>query len=230
MSDPIDLFRGLPMLRGLPPHDVVGIDGERVELDAGERLFSQGEPASFVYGVVTGRVQITKQSPGGRELALEVLGPGEIIAVVAVLRGIPLPATATAMEPAACVRVPAAPFLKLVEKHPQVATRLLDVVARRLVDSGASRLALATEPVEVRIAQALLHLAERYGSKQGQALIFSQGFSRQNLADLAGTTVETTIRVMSRWTRDGLVRSATQRISILDPEELKRIAGASSSS
>src|SRR5688572_19470798 len=109
-----DLLRGLPMLRGLPHAEVGRLHAVRVELPAGGRFFEQGSPCDAVYGVVTGRVRILRRSAAGRELCLEVLGPGDPVAAVAAIRDVPMPASCVAMEPTALVRVPADAFRALL--------------------------------------------------------------------------------------------------------------------
>ncbi|MBZ4421963.1 Crp/Fnr family transcriptional regulator [Myxococcus sp. RHSTA-1-4] len=224
MAEASELLRSMAVLRGVPPEELEVLPVERVERAPGQPFFSQGDPGDSVYGVLTGRVRIAKSARDGREVCLEVLGPGDIIAAVAVIRRCPMPATAVALERTACLRVPGDAFQRLRERHPVMAQRMLDVLSRRLLESGCSRLCLATEPVEVRMASALMRLADKFGAVRGGELAFSQRFTRKNLADLAGTTVESAIRVMSRWTRDGLIQSSAGRITILQPEAMRRLA------
>lgn len=222
-----DLLRAMPLLRALPEEALVGLPLTRIERQAGEAFFQQGDPGDSAWGVITGRVKIVKQSPRGRDVILEVVGAGEVFAAIAVLRGVPMPATAVALEAAACVRIPGPAFKETVSRHPDVSAKLLETVSRRLLDANLARLGLATEPVEVRLARSLVRMAGKFGVKRSGdngAIVFTQAFTRQNLADLSGTTVETSIRIMSRWTRDGLVKSDASRLTILRPELLEQIA------
>ncbi len=224
MVDSLELLRAFPSLRGLPEEELAAAPFERVERAAGERFFDQGDPGDAVYGVVTGRIRIAKQAPGGKELSLDIFGPGELVAVVAVLRKIPMPASAIALEPTICLRIEGGWFLRMMALRPEVAARTLDVVSSRLIDAGTSRLRLATAPVEARLASALLRMGAKFGVPREGQIWISRSFTRQNLADLAGTTVETTIRVMSRWTQEGWIDSQSGRIQIRKPEELERLA------
>lgn len=220
---PFDLFRAIPFLRQVPEEELATLNAQRVEREGGEVFFNQGDPGDAVYGVLTGRVKITKQSARGREVILEVVGPGEVFAAIAALRGIPMPATAVALEPTACVRVNGAAFKTIVDRRPDLASRMLETISRRLLEANTARLDLATEPVEARLARALLRLADKFGARRNDEIVFTQAFTRQNLADLAGTTVETAIRTISRWTKDGIVRSDGGRLTILQPTELRRL-------
>ena len=219
-----DLLRAFPFLRNLPPEAQDGLTVTRVERPGGGRFFSQGDPGDAVYGVLTGRVKIAKQSPTGKELILDVLGPGEPIGAIAVVRRIPMPATAVALEPTACLRMSGADFLAAMGRDPATLLRFLDAISKRLVQANASRLGLATESVEARIAQALLRMSDKFAADRAGELVFSQTFTRENLAELAGTTVESAIRVMSRWTKEGILRSRQSRLTVLQPDHLRRLA------
>lgn len=94
----------------------------------------------------------------------------------------------------------------------------------RLLDAGTSRLRLATSPVESRLAAALLRMADKFGEAHGGEILIRRTFTRQNLADLAGTTVETTIRIMGRWTSDRWIDTVAGQIRIRSPEELRHLA------
>lgn len=226
VSDPGEIVRAFPFLRQLPPEELLALNARRVERRAGAPFFLQGSPGDAVYGILTGRLKIVKQAPGGGELCLELLGPGELVAAVAVIRRLPMPASSVPLEATACVRIGADEFRQVLARHPEISARILDTVAKRLLEAGSSRVELATQEVPARLARALLRLASRFGAVRGSEVVFTQTITRQNLADLAGTTVESAIRVMSRWTREGLVRSSDSRITILKKEELERIAEA----
>jgi CRP/FNR family transcriptional regulator len=224
MQSTQDLLRSFPLLEGLSDDELQGAPTSRVERGAGERFFEQDDPGDAVYGVVRGRVQVAKRSLDGKEYVLDVFGPGELVAAVAVLQGVPMPASATALEPTTCLRIEGAWFKRATQSHPELVGKTLDVMMSRLLEAGTSRLRLATAPVEARLAAALLRMGKKFGEEQGSEILIRRAFTRQNLADLAGTTVETTIRIMSRWTRDRWIDSEAGRIRIRNPEELRRLA------
>lgn len=233
MTDRLDdLLRGLPLLRAVPAADLGELQATRVVRERGGVFFDQGGPADAVYGVITGRVRLVKRAPSGRELCLDLLGPGEPVAAVPVLKRCALPATAIAAELAACVCVSAERFRWLVQRHPWLAQRVFEVVAQRLMDAAEARLSLATDPVETRLAQVMLKLSERYAEQVDGRLVFGASLTRQLLADMAGTTVESAIRALSRWTQAGVIRSTNSRITVLAPGALQqlasRVAGAPS--
>ena len=87
---------------------------------------------------------------------------------------------------------------------------------------------LAVDPVEARLAATLLRLG-REGTRSPRGLALPFHPKRQSLADMAGTTVETTIRIMSRWLKDGLVEDDGSRFALKDLEALTELAGGETS-
>jgi CRP/FNR family transcriptional regulator len=226
MAEPAELLRAFTIFRGLAPEVLERIPVRRVERDAGELFVDQDDPATSVFGVLTGRVRIDKRSGTSKPLCLDVLGPGEVIAAVAVVRHIPMPASARAVERAACLEISASDFNLLLVQQPLLTARTLDLVCKRMVDSGACRVCLATDPVDVRVAKALLRLAHKFGGDRHGEVAFSQSVTRKDVADLAGTTVESAIRVMSSWTQRGWLKSTGGRLTIVEPSRLRALAVA----
>lgn len=217
--------RAHPLLRGLPVEELEALPLQQVGLAAGETLFSEGEPCLAVYGLIHGRLAVSKTARGGRELCLEVFGPGDVVAVVAAIRAIALPATAKALEPTALLKVEAGAYRALVARHPELAVRCLQLFGERLHGAGEARLALATDPVDARLARVLLQLGEKFGATLDGKLHLTKGFTRHALADLAGTTEESTIRVLTRWRKEGLVTDLQGRLVLERPEALRQLAG-----
>lgn len=225
MDTALELLRAYPILKPIPREELAALPVSRVERARGDRFFSQEDPPDAVFGILSGRVRVVKQSASGREVCLELLGQGDLLTALAVLKKMPLPASGVAVEPTACLRVPADAFRALVLRHPWLSIRIVELLTDRLLDASESRLSLATEPVETRLAQTLLKLAEKYAEERGEQLVFAASLTRQQLADLAGTTVESTIRVLSKWTRDGWITSTSSRITVNDSCALRRAAG-----
>ena len=169
-----------------------------------------------------GRVKIVKAA-ADRDLILEILGPGEPVGAVAVFEERPFPATAVALEPAGTISIPEREFFRLVEKRPEITRRLLAGLTKRLMALNR-RLADMTGSVEYRAARLFATLAERAGQKRGNATYVPIHLSRQEIADLVGTTIESAIRLMSRWQKDGLVETEKDGFLILRPDDLRSLA------
>jgi len=188
----------------------------------GQLLFQEGEPAEAVWAVKEGLVHIVKSGPDGREIVLEVIGPGELFGAIAALEERPYPASAIAAVPSVVWRMPAAFARELCLKYPALRAAILAEIAGRLRAAHERLRSIAFERVEQRMARALLGLAAKIGQHKTGAVALR--VTRRELAGMVGTTVETAIRITSRWQQRGLILSGRSRIVLRDREELCRIA------
>jgi CRP/FNR family transcriptional regulator len=186
-------------------------------------LFTEGQPADSVWAVKEGLVHIVKFGREGKEIVLEVIPPGELFGAVVALQDRPYPASAVAAEPSVVWRLPAGMARDLCQKHPSLRASIMEQVATRLREAHERLRSVALEPVEQRLARVLLVLAEKIGKASGPTTLLA--VTRQELADMIGTTVETTIRITSKWQRSGIIRSSRHEIGLLDRPSLARIAG-----
>lgn len=219
-------FDAIPILAPLRAEDRAAL-APLCQLQAhekGARIFEEGEPALFIHFLFVGRVKIVKAAPE-RDLILEILGPGEPVGAVAVFERRAFPASAIALEPCGVLSIPEREFFGLLEKRPEITRRLLAGLTLRLMALNR-RLADTTGSVEYRAARLFSTLGERVGQKHSDGLFIPIHLSRQEIADLVGTTIETAIRVMSRWEKEGLVHTDRKGFLIRDAAALGQIAPA----
>jgi len=222
---PVIPWNALPLFAGLDPADRAALEPLcRIRrYDKGETIFTEGEAADRIHFVTEGRVKIVKAA-GSRDLILEILGPGEPVGAVAVYERRPFPASAITVEPSTLVSIPESPFFQLLEARPAMVRQLLAGLTMRLMMLN-KRLADMTGSVEMRAARLFLTLAGRIGATRDPDRTFIPlPLSRQELADLIGTTLETTIRLMSRWQKDGVVLTERDGFILTDPAALREIA------
>lgn len=197
----------------------------KVELyEKGGEIFSEGDPADDFYFVVTGRVKVQKLTPAGRRVILEIMGGGDPFGAVATFEERPFPATAIALSDTVCVRIPRARFFALLERYPTLVRGLLIGLTHRLIELTQRIAELSGGKVEARLARFFLKLADEQGVVDGDHIRISMPLSRQELADLTGTTIETCIRIMSRWGKEGLVSTDDGGFTILDKAEIEALA------
>jgi CRP/FNR family transcriptional regulator len=187
-------------------------------------VFTEGDPALWFCLVESGRVRIFRQSRGGKDVVLDLLGPGEVFGGVAVIERRPYPASAQATEPSLVTKLPQAAMVALAERSPALIKEMALMMGRRLRAAHEAVRSLAVDPVEARLAATLLRLAEREGTREPRGLALPFHLTRQSLADMTGTTVETTIRVVSRWLKEGIVHEAGSRLALADVEALRELA------
>ncbi len=223
--DVVAFLRTSPVFAALPPKEVHALETVVHEEAYRPRdyIFMEGDPARWFCIVRTGHVKVLKHSRTGKDVVLEIVGPGEPFGGVAVIEKRPYPASAQTTEASVIVKIPQEPLVALAERYPSLIREMALMIGRRLRDAHASVKSLAVDPVEARLAATLLRLA-REGAKvrQGTALPFH--LTRQSLADMTGTTVETTIRIISRWLKDGLVLDEGGRFVLKDVEALTALA------
>jgi len=188
--------------------------------DAGAYVFMEGHPADRLYLVASGRVKMVKHSPDGQETILSMFDSGQIIGEVGVLAGGTYPATAQAMEPTRTLSLARQAYVQLLQEHPSLAWSLIEELGRRIQAAHETIRSLAVEKVERRIARLLLRLAAAAGERRGDILELSVPLTRQEIADMTGTAVETAIRAMSKLRRLGLVDSKHGLIRILRAHQL----------
>jgi CRP-like cAMP-binding protein len=220
-------FRDAQLFRAL---DVAAVkeliaSGSSRALPAGADLVRQGDAAPFLFLVVEGRVKVSYLTPRSDCVTVRFKGPGELIGCAAVFRRALYPASVVAMTDAAVVGWPTAQALNWIEENPVLAQNALQVLSGQVEELLYRVSELASEPVETRLARAILRLMREYGKPiaVGRATIAFPA-TRQDLAELTGTTHFTVSRVLSRWAKERIVSRGRQRIVIRDADRLEGIA------
>jgi len=189
-----------------------------------EFLFYEGDPPQGLFILKAGKVKIIKHSSRGKDVILRLIGPEEMFGEVAAFDGRPYPASAQALEDSTVLHLPQRDFLQLLLGYPSIALRVIEDLGRKLRDANDLIRALTTETVEKRIATVLLKLAEKVGRSEERGIRLRIQLSRQDLADMAGTTIETAIRVLSKFTKDRLLVKEGKYIIILDRAALTSLS------
>lgn len=187
-------------------------------------IFFEGDPSSWLGVILEGRVKMIKHSGAGKDVVLDVISPGEMLGEVSAFNGKPYPATAQAMEPTVVASIYREDFLRLLKQYPALALGLIEELGRRLREAQETIKSMAVERVERRIARILLKLAATTGASSEEGIVIELPLTRQDIAEMAGTTVETTIRTMSKFRKKGLVQTKRGRVTILEPHQLVKIA------
>jgi len=227
-SDAGDPIRGNPIFAGLPPRELTALAGAARETSyrAREYVFSEGDPAVVFCLVKRGHVKILRRAKSGKDVVLDLLGPGEAFGGVAVIERRPYPASAQTTEPTVVTKIPQDVICALADRYPSIVREMALLIGERLRAAHATVTSLASDPVEARLASALVRLADREGVRAGSGVRLPFTLTRQSLADMTGTTVETAIRILSRWQRDGLVLEADGHLVLPDLEAVRVLAEA----
>lgn len=187
-------------------------------------VFSEGEPPDWLYIVAEGKLKLTKLSQDGKEIILEIISPMDYFGGLAVLRGFPYPANAVAMEDAKFFKISRNNVMKILDRFPNLMYSMTLQLGERIKESHETLKNIALERVEARITALLLKLADKAGTKAGAAVVIDMKLTKQDIAEMVGTTVETSIRTMSRLKKSGILDEKNGKIVILDIAKLKAIS------
>lgn len=221
-----EVLRGTVLYRPLSGDDRARLAEVSVvrSYDKGAEIFSEGDPSDFLYTIVRGRAKVVKMLPSGKEVILEIFGPGDPVGAVVAYEGKPYPATAIAIEPTSCLLVRRAAFFALLERHPTLVRSFILGLTHRIVELTRRIPEVAGGRVETRFAHLFLKLADKMGVPRPEGTFIPMALSRQDLADLTSTTVETCIRIMSRWGKEATVRTEKDGFLLLDRPALEHLA------
>lgn len=223
----LSILRRVPFFSGLAAEDIAAINRQFHERGyaAGETIYITGDSAAQLYVVAVGKVKVIRHTLAGQDVVLNVLAPGELFGALSALGDAEYPDTAQALTPCCVLEIAAEDFQALLRRYPTVALASLDIVAERLRDAHAHIRQLSSEPATSRVAAALLGLAHKLGERREGALLIQMPLSREDLAAMTGTTVETVSRIMSKLRAEGIIRSGRQWVAIADPDRLVALAG-----
>jgi CRP-like cAMP-binding protein len=184
--------------------------------EPGQPIYYAGDPAARLYVVAVGKVKLLQHTLSGQDVLLDILTPGEFFGSLSVLGDETYPETALAQTMSCILAIAASDFQAILRRYPSVTVTALETVARRLKAAHEMIRQLSAHSVEHRIAAALLKLAEKLGEPQSEGLLIQMPLSRQDLAELTGTTVESASRVMSQFQKEGLIHTGRQWVAIAD--------------
>lgn len=221
-----DILAALPVFAGLSERDwekVSDLFSER-QYQKDDYIFLEGEAPEALFLVRTGKVKVLRHSTDGKDVVLRVASPGQMLGAVATFDGGGYPGTAQAIEDCTLLLLARNDCLTLVSRYPVFALAVINDMGNRLRSSAEQIRSLAVERVEQRIARVLLKLGASAGSDLPEGRVIEMPLTRQDVADMTGTTVETAIRVMSKFRRNDLIRTRRGKVVLVDLEALQEIA------
>lgn len=192
-------------------HKLADLVTER-HITSGNTIFWEGDPPEWFYIVEQGKIKVAKYTSSGKELIVAIFTPGHLFGEVAVFDGIPYPASAIAITEATLLGIRRDDILNFLSKNPSIALKMINLLGARLRDAHDRLRDMSGERVDQRIASMLLML----NSKLGPTI----PFTRQEIADMTGTTTETVIRTTTKLKDQGIIKTTRGEIVILDETKL----------
>jgi len=226
VENDLTALRDIPLFSALPPNALAEIyraSAARVYA-AGSFLFYQDDPAEQIYVVAEGRIKLYQLTPEGQQVNMRVATPWMMVAAIALVEGAVYPISAQAAEDSRLLVWTQARLLALIQRYPIMALNALRILANHVSEAQDRYRELATERVERRLARTVLRLAGQAGRKTEAGVLLDLPLTRQDLAEMCGTTLFTVSRILSQWEAQGLVRAAREQVIICFPHGLVRIA------
>jgi len=189
-----------------------------------EYIFLEKDPARHLYLAAEGRVKIVKHTAEGKDVILEIISPPEIFGGVAALDGRPYPASAQAMEDVSVLSIGHRIYLDLLDRFPMLGLEASIYFGERLRNAYDMLRNVSVERVERRIAALLVRFGDRVGRSEGDRIVMEMGLTMQEIAEMVGTTVETAIRTMNKFKKEGLISYGKGK-TVLFPSLKDRLPG-----
>jgi CRP-like cAMP-binding protein len=221
------ILRSIYLFAGVPDADLEALAQMAVSKNFARQavIFWEGKEAQGFFILLTGYIKLVKSSPDGKEYILRLVGPGETFAEAAVFSDVPYPATAMALEDCRTLFFPKAPFLRHLASSPSLARNLLATLSRLNLHLTRQLEDLSLKEVSARLARYLLEKCQESHGRIEKFLSFELPTTKTHLAAYLGTISETLSRTLSRLKSEGVIEMDKSRITVIDPDGLRKMAG-----
>lgn len=225
-SDIIATISRSELLNGLAAEDCGRIiaSGRVYDIPQGDFFFHQGEDATMLYILISGRTKLSQVTPEGQQVIVDYFGSGMGLGIIMALNQTPYPLSAEAIEPCSAIGWSRDTMLDLMRDNSQLALNGMNMVGRRFTQMQHRFQELATQRVEQRIARALMRLVRQFGRRVDHGVLIDMPLSREDLAQMTGTNLYNVSRILSKWEGAGLIATGRKQITLLKAHELVVLA------
>ena len=194
-------------------------------MEEGGYFFFQGDEANYFYILTSGQIKLLQANPQGQQVNLRTIVPWQMFGALGVVRThATYPASAQTLEDSTALAIENQFLASMMKTRPYLSFGLMNLMTSYIQEMQTRYRELSTERVEQRVANALLRLAAQSGTRSNEEAGIELTFSRQDVAEMTGATLYTVSRLLSDWERRGIIQSGRERILILQPHDLVRIA------
>jgi CRP-like cAMP-binding protein len=219
-------FRGKAVLCDLAGDDLAEFRNIKHSLDYEPRqtVFYEGHLCVGLYLLCRGKVKLTRSSARGKRQIVRILGPGEMIEKQAFSERALHEVTCETLEPSQVCVIDKGRYLAVIHRNPQLAIKLIQLLSNEHGVNMDQLDQFTFKTARERLACLLLELGDRFGGKSADQIQIGLTLKREEVAEMAGITVETTIRLLSVFRDEGLLTIDGRAITLLKPDRLARIA------
>ncbi|WFU13362.1 Crp/Fnr family transcriptional regulator (plasmid) [Rhizobium sp. CB3090] len=190
----------------------------------GDSVFEQGAPARSFFLLLHGRLKVTQVTQDGQQIIVRMVHPGDLFGFAMALRRTDYPGTAVAAAESVALGWPTEMWSCFVEQNPRLAMSAMQTIGQRLEEAHTRIREMSTEEVEKRVAHAVLRLCKQAGRAVDAGIRIDFPISRQDIAEMTGTTLHTVSRILSAWEAKGIVEGGRQKLTVTDGERLLILA------
>ncbi len=190
----------------------------------GEAIFEQGDDATSFYLLLHGRLKVNQVTSDGQQIIVRMVHPGDLFGFAKALQRQDYPGTAVAVAESIVLGWPTELWDYFVEQNPGLAMNAIQTIGKRLEEAHTRIREMSTEEVERRVAHVVLRLAQKAGRKEENGIRIDFPITRQDIAEMTGTTLHTVSRILSGWESKGFVRGGRQKLTVIDAPGIRRLA------
>ena len=225
-EEEINIAQNASIFRGIDSQGIQEIitAAQVREMDARSYYFVEDDPADTCYLLLEGKVKLIQVTMDGQQVILGYLSPGRVYGIIAILKKVTYPVTAQAVSECRALAWDQKTLVKLMEQYPQIALNALHIMAGQIREFQNRVRDLSTKRVETRVARAVLRLANQAGKKVEGGILIALPLSRQDLAEMTGSTLYTVSRILNEWEKREIIKSKRKQIVIYSPHGLVSIA------
>lgn len=187
-------------------------------------VFSQEEEANSFYLLLRGHIRVVRTSPEGHQVIARYINEGELFGIAVAMGRSTYPASAVAAVDCIVVGWPNSAWHEIQTRFPAFTTTAYETLGNRLMETQARVMEMSTQQVEQRIAHTILRLVTQSGRKSADGIEIDFPITRQDIAEMTGTTLHTVSRLLSAWEAEGIVRGGRQKVTVADPHALMLVA------
>lgn len=187
-------------------------------------IFAQDEAAHSFFLLLSGHIRVVRTTPDGEQVIARYINEGELFGIAPAIGRTTYPASAVAAVDCVALAWPTRLWSEFAQKYPSLTANTYATVGRRLQETQQRVVEMSTEQVEQRVALALLRLIKQAGRKTPDGIEIDFPITRQDIAEMTGTTLYTVSRLLSAWENEGLVVGGRQKVTVSDPHSLMLIA------
>jgi len=218
-----EIIKKLTFFSELHENDLEKIAGISIERNYKKNmlLFMEGEPGDAFYYIKSGKVKVYRTYEDGREHILHIFGEGEVFGEATLFSNISYPASASIYEDSVIGIIKNTHLEQLVKENSELALKLIEILTQKLIFAQQKIKDLTYNDVFARTASQIIKLSLEYGIRKEHGVWINIQLSRQELADMIGTTRETVSRAIGKFKKEKSISEENDRIIILNDEKLK---------